>query len=131
MTYLIEYDYQTGNSFGSYQRTDVLELDWEDKAVAMANLIRIKEHWEYFQAIDKGWGYDIKKALEAKEKFKDRDWLVVESGPYADLAHYSLILKTDDGKDWKIHAPWCGYFEKLISVRIILNQSFEGLEFNF
>jgi len=29
-----------------------------------------------------------------------------------------LILKMDNGNDWKISAPWCGYFEKLLTAKI-------------
>lgn len=38
-------------------------------------------------------------------------------------AKHQIILYTDDNKPWKIHAPWCGYFESLNYAEIVFNDS--------
>ena len=54
--YRIKISYQTGNSFGSEDTTDYLEITWDDIDIAKENLQRIREHYEMYKELD---GYRI------------------------------------------------------------------------
>jgi hypothetical protein len=123
MSYRIDYSYSSGDSLGSEDHEDTLELTWESQEVARQNLRRIEEHWKYCQAFLEQRGHvrsdrkhDLAKELRA---FARRDW-------YVPLGHPSdnpscLILKTDDGIDWKFSCPWVGYFESFYGARVVEN----------
>ena len=117
MTYRIRYEYQSGDSFGRRDEEGTLEMTWEDKTVAQANLLRIKEHYRYYEAVDsrhRNYAEDLAIIGEAPTK----DWYVASKRPH-DYSHHSIILKTDEGKDWQFSCPWCGYFETLYGASII------------
>jgi hypothetical protein len=54
---------------------------------------------------------------EAKKKYGIKTMIDQTS------AEHCIILYTDDGKPWQIYCPWCGMFEKLISIEIVPNDS--------
>ena len=51
MTYVIEFDYQTGDSFHTYEEYNVLltDFEWENLEVAKENLQRVKEHYSWYK----------------------------------------------------------------------------------
>ena len=55
---------------------------------------------------------------ESIEVAKDEPWYV-ESSDYITKTH-CLKLVADNGKEFQLEAPWCGYFEILESVAIIV-----------
>jgi hypothetical protein len=146
----IKYNYTTGNSFGSEEREDYLELEFNDVKVAEANLDRINEHWEQYKDLDR---YSHKNREEILENNKDKDWFVKQEKLAAykddikkyqvihekdreryikagynltyvidyDFTQNTIILYTDDGKPFQFWPSWCGYFERLNSIEIITN----------
>ena len=113
--YRIKYDYATGNSFNNYpHNVDYLELEWDNLDVAKANLIRIRDHYKY----------TIHNSNKSKETLKARetDWFVPDSD-------YSIKLYTDNGNVWQIRPPWMGYFERLNSAEIEINNDDMKIEF--
>jgi hypothetical protein len=124
--YKILLSYSTGDSFDTEDTSDYLELSWNDLDIAKQNLKRIGEHYRVYNLYDKMSNkYDLKyldkKDIDLFESRKSKDWFVADKDSYTE--RYSLILKTDAGKDWKISAFWCGYFEHLQSAEIVLDKS--------
>jgi hypothetical protein len=130
--YKIKYYYETCNSFGRQDDEGYLDLEWRDKSVAQDNLNRIREHYEYYRAIDsKSYFSRPEKEQAAKkaiEKAEGKDWLVPTEKDY-DFSHHQIVLYTDDGKPWQFWAPWCGYFESLYSAEIVQEDSRDRIEF--
>jgi len=119
MGYQIKAHYQTGDSFGSENTSEILELVNEDLEVAKANLKRIAEHYRmYEQFNNSSWRRSENK--KTKKDYKDFDWFVD-----ADMFDHQMILKTDSGNDLQIWCPWCGYFERLHSVELINDHEFK------
>lgn len=49
--YRIKISYLTGDSFGTQDTYDYLELTWKNLDIAKENLQRIKEHYELYEAV--------------------------------------------------------------------------------
>ncbi len=75
-------------------------------------------------------------ARKNKDEDKPNNWYAVDKGSKKkmkdhvfkevirkDMAEYNLKLYTDAGKAWQIHAPWCGYFETLVELEIVDDNS--------
>jgi hypothetical protein len=108
--YDIEITYQTGNSFNTYNATDLLDLPVESLSIAKENLQRIKQHW---------------KIYEDKDSFSPQ----IKDIPDFYIDERGIILKINDTTSHTILSPfWTGYFESLISARIVVLDSDE-LEF--
>jgi hypothetical protein len=115
-TYKIKIYYQTGNSFGSEDTSDYIELTWKNLDIAKENLDYIKEHYEMYSDLN-GYSYRKKRSNdETIELYKDKPWFVAEYD-------FCLKLKTDDGQFMQISAFWCGYFEALHEAEIIADTS--------
>jgi hypothetical protein len=118
MKYQIKIDYRTGDSFSSEDTSDVLEEVWTNLDIAKQNLVRIKEHYVWYEdRYDKPW-----KKGDRVEKPK---WLTYED---KHDAREIIMLLTDEGKEWQFWASWCGYFETLYGAEIILEED-DGLSF--
>lgn len=119
MTHRILINYDTGNSFHHDEDQEYLieELSWERVDVAKANLIRIKEHYEYNQITENSWR-TTKEEREAKiEECKSSRWWARE------YPQFTLRLKDDNMDDVLVNAgTWCGYFEKLNSAEVVADQ---------
>jgi hypothetical protein len=118
MDYIIRYNYNTGDSFHTEENIEA-DLDtWHDVSIAEENLQRIKEHYEFYLASTDNWSYYNKDKQAQNKKIiddaKTKEWYVNEYD-------WCLKLKHDNGKEYQIHAPWCGYFESLNSVEIVEN----------
>ncbi len=132
MFYNIKCIYDTGDSFhNEYDVETTIEIKTTSLELAQENLKRIKEHYEYYSA-DKGsfeYRYDWSGAKaridKVLEEAKTKPWFV---GDY----NFSLKLLLDGGKEYQISACWCGYFEKLNSAEIVIeNEEKDLLRFNF
>ncbi len=131
----IKYYYRTGNSFGSHDEEGLVELDFNDIKVAEANLDRINEHYKQYQELNSYNGWFVKKEkLAAYKENPDKYSVIDESMKERFLkegyllknvidnyeAENCIILYTDEGKPFRFSADWCGYFESLQSVEIII-----------
>lgn len=121
--YTIDYSYKTGDSFNTYIENETLECSWTDFDVIKENLKRIKEQYEWYK-------YNNRHRFSDDPIIKRPSWLPPKSelGRYEN-EKYILILKMDNGNDWKISAPWCGYFEKLLSAKIVMDDNDLEIEF--
>lgn len=115
--YKIVAKYHTGDSFGSENVEDNVELKWDNIDIAKANLKRIGEHYSFYKASNR---YNLKTDFEAlKKNVKKKDWCV--DCNMKESYDYSLYLFDDKGKKLKYSPPWCGYFQGLHEVKIELN----------
>jgi len=140
--YRILLSYSTGDSFGSRDGTDYLELSWDNLDIAKENLARIKEHYEMYSDIE---SYSSKRRKEEWFKLNaEKDWFVnvpkpyristnndisesminqidpsdIDSRPDEYCATHYLKLKADNGNEMQMSAFWCGYFESLYGAEI-------------
>lgn len=114
--YTIEIYYQTGDSFGLEDCYDNLEISWDDIDIAKENLKRIQEHYLWY-------------ADKNSRRYKHEPSLKKPSCA-SDEYDFCLNLKTDAGKEFQYNTFWCGYFDRLYSAKIILNQpNEEGMAF--
>lgn len=120
--YQIEVSYYTGNSFGSEDTKDFLELSWNNLEIAKENLQAIKEHYEMYNHIENPpWGQKRIPREEIHEKYKNEWWFPETDNIY--FAHYLMRLKTDEGKFMQQWNFWCGYFEGLYGAEIVSEES--------
>lgn len=157
MRYKIKIEYTTGNSFGSEDASDELDLTFENLEVAKDNLRRIKEHYNQYRDCNdyykKGKKEDIFKSNENKDWFCKSMKPAVKSGNsymaidkssisrYEDKgvevfyvydqyqAENCIILKTDNGNNYQMSAFWTGHFETLQAAEIIPDTSDMKIEF--
>lgn len=107
--YKIKIDYQTGDSFGSSDESQYIELGWNDLESAKESLKRIKNHYEYVLEND----YYNKPESDLPEG-------VIWNNNYNIL---QLELITDDKEPYIYHSFWTGYFERLYKAEIICDNS--------
>lgn len=124
--YQIKYNYNTGNSFGTETGLEnIVEIEWENIENAKANLIRIKEHYQFnldLQSYNNRSKENREKLIEEASK---KDWFTKDYGDYN-----CMILYTDSGKQFKWWPTWMGYFESLNHAEIISKVE-EGLKIEF
>jgi hypothetical protein len=114
MIYQIQYHYTTGDSFHSYDTSDILEVEYKNIETAKEALKRIEEHYKWYE-------YKNVPSYNKKKKVKRPKWwdCSIEKG-WTNMEHHMINLPTDNGKDFQIFAPWCGYFETLHWAEIIV-----------
>jgi len=107
--YTIKAYYRTGDSFHS-EDTTTNEGEWNNLDIAKENLQRMKVHYDYYSYKNKF----ASMAMEKKWKNKPVPKYILEE-------HGMLLLKlkADNGKEYQIFPPWCGYFESLYGAEII------------
>lgn len=113
--------YQTGDSFHTREESVNLSLEWQDHAIVEENLQRIKEHYKFSEWISEAErrAYSNKEKHSAKcrrGQFEKERWFRKFSE--WDDGTGSLILLTDEGKDFVQQAFWVGFFERLLSAEI-------------
>jgi hypothetical protein len=122
--YEIEYCWDTGDSNGSKNGLlSILEGTYKNIEIAKENIKRIAEHYEYYRLMNDTWAIRCYKGKEKAQKEKERNKKLEEakSKPwYNEKYDFVLKLLADNGKEYEISAPWCGYFDRLNSVRVIL-----------
>lgn len=127
--YCIEVYYNTGNSFGSMEDRDIIPLSWENIDIAKENLNRIKEHNEFVNELnDSTYKIDnTRSRSEIIDSRSNKDWLVLTNDEY-ESENYIMLMK-DSGEFTRVYCFWVGYFESIISAKIIINN--EDTEINF
>ena len=136
--YKIKIVYETGDSYTTEICTEYLELTWHNLDNAKANLLAIKEHYEMYQNSLNHTNF---------ENYKNRWWFVNSPKPYSIktnqainesaikklgkenceyrpdpyLAIHCLKLKADTGNLMQLTAFWCGHFERLYEIEIVLD----------
>lgn len=135
MKYQIQYFYQTGNSFGSEDAVGILELEWDSLDIAKENLRRIKEHYTMVNEIDSAkWEIRMNKRkssyTDIASQYQDHDWFAKHND--RNMWENCIVLYTDAGNPFQFWCPWCGYFERLHSAKIITTTPIDiDMEINF
>lgn len=102
--YDIKIFYRTGNSFGSEDAIDNLDLPVESLDIAKENLQRIKTHTEVMRKLDNSYREIDKPVIP--------DFYIVDTR--------GIILKIDNERTHQIDYPfWTGYFESIQRAEII------------
>lgn len=116
--YVINVNYDTGNSFGrTPDQNEELPIQWDNLDIAKENLKWLKEHKEYFD--NKEETYFPSKEMELKankiiEDAKNKPWFI----PAKDSPWW-LNLKKDNGDLLKVSMSFCmGYFERINYIEI-------------
>lgn len=109
MSWTIEIDYITGDSFGSENRIQTVGLAWENLDIAKENLQRIKAHYQYYCSIRLAY---LKAAVNQIVNLAAKE-------PWFSEYDYCMLLKLDNGTEHVYHTFWCGYFERLNRAKII------------
>jgi len=152
MKYKIEISYQTGNSFGIQDETEILG-EWENLDIAKENLQAIKEHYKLYKEEKSVKSYRQNNKLNTHEvisKYKDNWWFVgklayfekwnkarcrvskkdYDKNPDKYIIEYEqyiscniMNLKADNGNFYQIGCFWCGYFETLYGGKIITEEN--------
>jgi len=105
MKWRIRIDYETGDSFGSENTHDYLDIEWENLDMAKESLRRIKNHFEFCDG-KHCWTRpegDLPVGVDWNDK-----WRCLR-----------LILVDDDYNDYPCAAFWIGYFEYLHTAEIV------------
>lgn len=118
MSYKLEVDYSTGNTFGTHDETTIIDdVEFADLESAKEALRFIAQHKklneEYSSERDK-----VKRDL-IKLDIQSKPWCV-KSG-FSDSFVFSLYVRTskDSTELHEVYAFWMGYFETLHEIRII------------
>ena len=104
--FTIEISYKTGNSFGSEDKIENIDFEWENLESIKKSLQRIKNHYKYFEDHIDVW-------RKPKEKLPEG---VVWNDTHRILC---LELIDDNGNPFIFHSFWTGYFERLYEARIV------------
>ena len=121
----IRVEYQTGDSFGSDDKSDTIGLIWESRELAREALRSIKEHYTLYKESEsfRGRGHDA--VLEDMKKY---DWWV-EDEYYCSRGIYACAVLMDDGERRQVGTSmWCGYFERLYSAKLEPHSTIEDDE---
>jgi hypothetical protein len=106
MAFKIKISYQTGDSFSTEEREEFIEYEWENKNFAEASMRRIEEHYKWYENFENR--YSLRKETIIKPNWVD------------DKNPWQIILISDEGKAFKYHSFWIGYFEHLYGVELVL-----------
>ncbi len=109
--YKIRYTYLTGNSFGSHKETDELPYEFSNLEDVKNAVHRIQEHYAWYKENNNRYSPNNPPTPPAWWDCKYPDpWTMIY-----------LINFEIDGKHIQLSPPWCGYFESLLSVEVVLN----------
>lgn len=119
--YTISVFYRTGDSFHSHNETEEVGMSWGSIEKAKLALKYIEEHYKAYQVVSaESWRTVNKFDINL---IKDKPWFYSEDefGLALDVAwQYALYIENDDGEKQRISPFWCGYFEHLHSVEIVV-----------
>lgn len=130
--YRIKVNYQTGDSFGYNDTEEIIDMGWKNLDIAMENMMNIKTHYENIYIPLNSHYYKRKYKLNddqifdnITEKYRDKDFFVLgnDESPDGLDKHYienCIKLKLDNGRYVQISNFWCGYFETLYSLEIVM-----------
>ena len=121
MRYKIICTYNTGDSFSNETGCKVsLQYTWSNFEIAKENLTRIKEHYDFYNAIHHRHIWNDNRDSEIIKDASEKDWYYVRDEYNLDS---SFKLKDDDGMFFVVSGgDWCGYFETLTSVEVGIKQ---------
>lgn len=105
--------YTTGNSFGTYETSDVLDFEWKNENVVKENIKAINEHDEFVHKCFKSYYTNKAERDTYLLAAKNKSWFVEGEYMKQPLCEYSIKLKLDNGKMVQMQCPWIGYFETL------------------
>lgn len=111
--------YKTGSTFGSSEEEIILPFIWDSIEKAKENLLRIKEHYEYYEANNNAF---LTKKKDLIKNAPTKSWFYK---PYDGC----LILLNNDGHEEVFSPQWCGYFETLYEAEIIEDTSDRKISF--
>lgn len=124
MKYTIEIQYETGNSLETYVEVSTIEDDlyWDNIENAKEALLSIKEHYELYNKYIKYWRYEEEKVTKESilSQCKEKKWFVNKEDTYFSEWYHSIKFILDNGNEYIINPFWIGYFERLISIEIII-----------
>lgn len=119
MSYTIRVTYNTGDSFKTYVDTEDLDYGW-DEETAKLNAEFIVEHYNAYYAINDGWRYEEKPDMEL---IKKKPWYADPDGKGTELDSTLYLMPGKEGKEpIRYVCPWCGYFESMISVEVVVEK---------
>lgn len=117
--YTIEVNYKTGNSFGSHEETEEIGLVFKDTEQAKKALKALKEHYEFYKEFDKKYNKtekDLEEVVDRKYSWFNYQYPVTSY----DWPMCTCLVECCDGSVRSIPTDmWCGYFERLLSARIV------------
>ena len=121
MKFQIKAWYTTGDSFGTRNDYEILDYEWNNEEIACENARAIIEHYEAYAFENGKWTAKSKKDIGDYTK----KWWYVK--PYGSENGYpeiepSMNLKLNDGTLTLYRCPWCGYFESLTSVEVVIKE---------
>lgn len=121
MKFQIKVYYTTGDSFGTANEYEILDYEWDNDEIASENAKAIIEHYEAYACENGKWTAKSKKDIG---DYTEKWWYVK---PYGSENGYpeidpSMNLKLNDGTLTLYRCPWCGYFESLISVEVVIKE---------
>jgi hypothetical protein len=104
--YDIEITYSTGNSFSTYKTQDLVDIPMANLEIAKENLQRIKQHWKIYRS---------------KSAYSSHPGIFETKYPHFYIQETDgIVLMVDGCKIHEIQHPfWTGYFETLISAKIV------------
>ena len=113
--YKIKYDYQTGDSFHTEEREDLLEYEWMDLDVAKECLKRIREHYKWYQSLENHYSFRKEEIVKPTWHNIDMSNFIIRTDE-----HYLMNMPLDNGNEIQFWPPWCGYFEHLHGAEIVI-----------
>ncbi len=105
MEYKINISYQTGSSFHTEDREELIEYEWKNIDKAKECIQRIKNHYEFYE----------KHNLKYKKPEVEFPIGVIWDEEYKQI---SLELIDDNGNSFRYSNFWTGYFETLYKAEI-------------
>lgn len=116
-------NYSTGNSFGRSDDMDIsLDMTWRNLDVLKENMKRLSEYVKYCKLRDYAKSlYSEDSSLKKVEEYvKDKPYFRgYRDDKKRDILNLtSIVLKADNGNDFRIHACWDGYFESLNHITV-------------
>ena len=112
--YGIKVTYKTGDSFTTQTTNEVVDYGWKDLDVVKENVKAILEHNKYYHYIERWYHKDYDEI----DKFKNSFWFLGSDDEYKNT--HGLLLKLDNGELVRYTAPWCGCFESLEYIEVVM-----------
>lgn len=105
--YTVKISYTTGDTFNTYEDSDVIGMCWENEKLAEQAVEEIRKHNEVFTE----WGISDSKKKKKASKYP---WYN-KSNP-----EFTINLERDDGSRKPVGVFWLGYFEHLYCAEVIV-----------
>lgn len=106
MVYMINIEYEDGDTNGRSDRNLTLPFKWTDKFVAKEALKRIREHYEW-------WRCDKDYCFHAKGKCAPKPEWVKRLPKQKWGMDTDVLIPLDNDTEEPYYADWCGYFARL------------------